>query len=91
MSQIEKGDSLNWADPKSNVGWNDKFCVQCGRKVGEDPWWVEVIEGGEIREQDGSEADYTDAGYMGHFPVGNECAKKFAKNILFKFKEMGKL
>jgi hypothetical protein len=91
MSQYVKGGSLNWAEPKENVAWNENFCIQCGKKVGADPYWVQVINGGEIREQDGSEADYNDAGYMGYFAVGNECAKKFAKNILFKFKEMGKL
>lgn len=58
-------------------------CVVCGRKVGKKSYLVEVIDGGDIREQDGTEADTEDAGYMGCWPVGSECAKKFAPNILF--------
>lgn len=83
-TKIQAGEGLNFAEPKSNVGWNDPFCVQCGRKVGADAWYVEMINGGEIRLQDGTEADMNDAGYMGCWPVGNECAKKFAPNLLFK-------
>jgi hypothetical protein len=82
-TKIQAGEGLNFAEPKSNVGWEDAFCVQCGRKVGADAWYVEMINGGEIRLQDGTEA-VQDAGYMGWWPVGNECAKKFAPGLLFK-------
>jgi hypothetical protein len=84
-SKIQASDSLNWAEPKSNVGATDNYCVQCGRKTGENPWYVEVINGGDIRLQDGTEHDIAnDRGYMGCWPVGNECAKSFAANLLFK-------
>jgi hypothetical protein len=84
-TKIQAGEGVNYADPKSNVEWNDPFCVQCGRKVGADAWHVEIIKGGEIRLQDGTEHDVAaDDGYMGCWPVGNECAKKFAPNLLFK-------
>lgn len=83
-TKITAGGSLNFAEPKSNVEWDEAFCVQCGRKVGADAWYVEVIDGGDIRMQDGTEADMSDAGYMGCWPVGNECAKKFDSKVLFK-------
>ena len=84
-AKIQAGEGLNFAEPKSNVGWEDAYCVQCGRKVGADAWHVEMINGGEIRLQDGTKHDVAaDAGYMGCWPVGNECAKKFAPNLLFK-------
>jgi hypothetical protein len=84
--KIQAGESVNFADPKSNVSATESYCVQCGRKVGANPWFVEIINGGDIRLQDGTEADLSDAGYMGCWPVGNECAKEFASNLLFKMK-----
>jgi hypothetical protein len=84
-TKIQAGESPNFADPKENVKWEDAYCVQCGRKVGANAWYVEVIDGGSIRLQDGTEHNVAaDAGYMGCWPVGNECAKKFAPNLLFK-------
>jgi hypothetical protein len=88
-TKIQAGDQPNFVEPKSNVGYNDNYCVQCGRKVGADAWYVEVIEGGYIRLQDGSKADMNDAGYMGCYAIGNECAKKFAPNLLFKMGKVG--
>jgi hypothetical protein len=84
--KIQAGDQPNFSEPKTNVGDQDKFCVQCGRKVGANPWYVEVIDGGYIRLQNGTEA-VIDNGYMGWWPVGNECAKKFASNLLFKWND----
>jgi len=90
-TKIQAGDQPNFSEPKSNVGWDDTYCVQCGRKVGANPWYVEVIEGGSIRLQNGSEYDVqSDAGYMGCWAVGNECAKAFAPNLLFKMANYGK-
>jgi hypothetical protein len=82
VKKIQAGESPNWAEPKSNVE-GGAYCVQCGRKTGSNPWYVEVIDGGDIRLQDGTEA-VQDAGYMGCYPVGNECAKSFAPNTLIK-------
>jgi hypothetical protein len=81
--KLTAGDSLNWAEPKDNVGKDDYACVQCGRKVGKNGWWVEVINGGDIRLQDGTEA-VQDGGYMGCWAVGSECAKSFDSQVLFK-------
>lgn len=85
MPKLTAGDSVNFADPKENVGRDDDYCVQCGRKMGKNGWFVEIINGGEIRLQDGTEHDIAnDAGYMGCWPVGNECAKGFDPKVLFK-------
>jgi hypothetical protein len=85
--KIQAGDQPNFVEPKANVGATENYCVQCGRKVGANAWYVEVIDGGFIRLQDGTEADMTDAGYMGCYAIGNECAKLFAPNLLFKMKK----
>ena len=80
---------VNFAEPKMSdkkeYASDAQFCVQCGRLVGKNPFMVEVWQGGEIRLQDGTEADTNDAGYMGWWAVGNECAKSFAPNLLKKW------
>jgi hypothetical protein len=63
------------------ISTSEELCHVCGRKVGKNPLWFEVVNGGDLRLQDGTEA-IRDAGYMGHYPVGSECAKKFAPNLL---------
>lgn len=84
-SKIGAGGFVNFAEPKDNVGRGEDACVQCGRKVGKNGFWVEIIKGGEIRAQDGTKYDTeNDAGYMGCWAVGSECAKMFEKNVLFK-------
>jgi len=92
VEKLQAGDSVNFAEPKSNVSASDNYCVQCGRKVGADAWYVECINGGgEIRLQTGvayeDTPEYEQASYMGCWPVGNECAKRFAPNLLFKMKK----
>ena len=89
-STINAQGSVNFAEPKMSLNKeyasDAQFCVQCGRLVGANPWMVECINGGgEIRLQDGTEADTEDAGYMGWWAVGNECAKTFAPNLLKKW------
>jgi len=82
-NKLTAGDSVNFAEPKSNVTLLNDYCVQCGRKVGNLPWRVEIINGGDIAENPGQN-DTTDAGYMGTFAVGNECAKSFDQKVLFR-------
>ena len=78
---------VNFAEPKMAKGKNyssdTNWCVQCGKKCGANPWFVEIVDGNEIRVQDGTEAEYNGS-YMGCWAVGNECAKSFAPNVLFK-------
>lgn len=58
---------------------------KCGRKVGKNGYWVEIVNGGEIRAQDDtSYVRENDAGYMGCWAVGSECAKQFEKNVLIR-------
>lgn len=84
-SRIGGGGFVNFAEPKSNVGEHDDSCVQCGRKVGKNGYWVEIVNGGEIRAQDDTTyVKENDAGYMGCWAVGSECAKQFEKNVLFR-------
>jgi hypothetical protein len=87
ITKIQAGDQPNFAEPKANVGATENYCVQCGRKVGANAWYVEVIDGGYIRLQDGTEANVSDAGYMGCYAIGNECAKSFAPNLLIKMQK----
>jgi len=87
---IQAGDQLNFIEPKVAINKiypaDTNWCTQCGKKCGANPWFAEVIKGGEIRLQDGTDYNSsTDAGYMGWWVVGNECAKKFAPNLLFKY------
>ncbi len=92
---VTAGRGVNFADPKSDLEPGQQSCVQCGRTVGNDPWYVECINGGsEIRIQTGVPyelcSDYDPSSYMGCWPVGNECAKSFAPNLLFKMKKEAK-
>lgn len=92
LEKVQAGGFVNFVEPKMSdkkeYASDAQFCVQCGRLVGKNPWMVEVINGGEIRLQDGTEHDTTnDRGYMGWWAVGNECAKAFEPNLLFKIKE----
>jgi hypothetical protein len=68
----------------ANIG-SMHYCALCLRPVGNNPLWVEVFDGGAIwDEYSNGPADQNDRGYMGHYPVGSECAKKFAANVLKK-------
>ena len=80
-SFFRAGDSAPF-HPNMNSS-SEKRCCVCGRKVGKNSWYFEVIDGGDLRKQDGTEA-IQDAGYMGCYPVGSECAKKFEEGILLK-------
>jgi hypothetical protein len=42
---------------------------------------VEVVNGGDLRAQDGTEAVH-DAGYMAFYPVGSTCKNKFNPELL---------
>jgi len=80
---VLKEQEPTFAEPKNPDAVNS--CVECGRACGDNPWFIEVIEGGLVAENPGKN-DVTHPGYMGCWPVGNECAKKFDKGVLFKIK-----
>ena len=65
---------------KTQENWqnyNDDQCCICGRKVGDDPIFVQYTTNGTIVSTD-IEVENS----QGCFPVGSECAKKIEK--LFK-------
>lgn len=72
---------------KASLASDQDLCFVCGRKLGNNPLHFEVVDGGSLRGQDGTEADVDDAGYMGCYPVGASCANKFEAGILFKMKK----
>ena len=55
----------------------DSLCTVCGRKLGANPLYFEVNTSWEIITPNDSNEDS-----QGCFPVGSECAKKFAPNLL---------
>ena len=65
-----------WADDPTR---DDKErCAVCGKEVkGDIRRFIEVIDGGGLVARPGSNPDVEDPGYMGFFPVGPTCAKRF--------------
>jgi hypothetical protein len=53
-----------------------EHCAACGKKLRGKRRMVEVINGGCSVAAPGLGPDTTDAGYMGFYPVGPECARK---------------
>jgi len=52
-------------------------CERCGRGiVAGRGWWVEVTGGGGLVVLAGASVDTEDRGYMGHYLLGAECAKR---------------
>lgn len=74
-----------------NLAWasegNMTQCVQCGRKIGKAPKFVAVHGGGFVWSKAEGEIDRNDAGYMGWFPIGSECAKAFEDGVLYEATE----
>jgi hypothetical protein len=66
----------------NNWHYGQETCMVCDRKVGKSPYRVEVIEGGSLRDQ--TKPYESEAGYMGTWAVGSECAKQFDPNTLIK-------
>ena len=54
-------------------------CFVCGRKLGKNAYHFEVNTGWQIIVPGSDEANS-----QGGFPIGSECAKKFAQNLLVK-------
>jgi hypothetical protein len=61
-----------------------KYCYECGRKLGKSSYYFEVSTGWMLLVI-GSDPDNS----QGCFPVGSECAKKFAPEVLRKFAKAG--
>jgi len=56
-------------------------CAVCDRPVGDYPKYIEVIDGGSSVAAPGLGPDPNDPGYMGFFPVGPTCAKKYFRGF----------
>lgn len=69
---------LKWASNGSV-----SHCVQCGKETGESAKWVQVYGGGVVWAKSEGEPE-RDGGWMGWFPVGSECAKKFERGVLYE-------
>lgn len=63
-------------------------CALCGKEVGKNPKWVQVYNGGAVWAKSEGEPE-RDSGYMGWYPVGSECAKKFERGVLYTLAEEG--
>jgi len=63
-----------WSETDTNGSM--EHCAACGRRLQGKRRMVEVIDGGDSVAAPCFEPDTTDAGYMGFFPVGPECARK---------------
>lgn len=80
--QLQHGDSFPFVQ---NLRAGDlRWCQVCGRALGESgQYWVEVFDGGDIWDESiHGPADRNDAGFMGKYPVGITCAKKFTPSVL---------
>lgn len=65
-------------------GLNDDACCQCGRKVGQNSWWVHLSIAGAVLDPNSPvEGDPQSQGF---WSVGSECAKKFNRKALVKIK-----
>ena len=64
----------------------DYPCVCCGRNCSTDALHVIIVDGGArmCRLEDANDFEKHDAGWMGAWPVGRECAKKFTDGYLTK-------
>ena len=73
---------MKWAD-KSTQGC-EEYCACCGRKLSGRPLWVEVIDGGKQVAAPGLNTDTSDSGYLGFFPVGRACARRYFHGFTHK-------
>lgn len=80
-TKLTIGSYINWAEPKSNVKASDDYCVQCGKKMGKNGFYVHVSISGAILPLD---YDSENPDSQGCWNVGSECAKAFDSKVLGK-------
>ena len=74
-----------WSHNEKNYYYGDSnSCQCCGRKVGANPLGAIIVDGGGkmCRLADANAFEKYDGGWMGWYPVGSECAKKFPAGYL---------
>lgn len=74
MEKLTYGDCPNWVEPKDPT---NASCIQCGRKVGKNSYLVHVDIAGVIVHP------ASEATSQGYWPIGRECAKAFAHDVLY--------
>jgi hypothetical protein len=82
---IGHGDSF----PTCEDGTENGHCEVCGRRLRDGRLFVEVVDGGSVHDPATGPADVHDPGYLGFFPVGPECAKRFEPGIAVSFAAAG--
>jgi len=76
---------------EEKYGFNENQCICCKKPIKdiENSYWIHMNEGGYVLNNKIVTEENTESltGYrsMGCFPIGNECAKKFKKEFLFKY------
>ena len=78
MSKIQFNVGTQAPSNSKAIG-DDSLCMVCGRKLGANPFYFEVNTSWEVITPNDSNEDS-----QGCFPVGSECAKKFAPNLLIQ-------
>ena len=81
MYKYNAGDSAPY-HPNTDKDDKDR-CIVCGKPTNGKIYGVEVVDGGNLKAQDGTPAAQ-DGGYMGWWSVGSSCAKLFAPELLVK-------
>ena len=74
-----------WSHNEKNYYYGDiNSCQCCGRKVGANPLGAIIVDGGGKMCQlaDANAFEKYDGGWMGWYPGGSECAKKFPAGYL---------
>ena len=82
-TKLTIGSYVGWAEPKSNVGANDEYCIVCGKKMGKNGFYVHLSIDGTILDSTKSSEEYGSKS-QGYWGVGSECAKKFDSAFLVK-------
>lgn len=76
LYELKHGD---WSSD-TETGWQ---CFHCGRKLKEETHFVEVVNGGTHLHAPREGTPEESSGYMGFWPIGPECAKKFPSKFIY--------
>ena len=80
QTKLRHGDPMPFSEDST-----DTNCALCGRPVGEFPaYWAEVADGGRVWDRTIAGEPKMDGGYMGWWPVGSECRKRFTPSAVTK-------
>ncbi len=66
-----------WKDSNHVRGITGRECAICGKQVREPFKHTAVVVDGGVQWADAEDADPSDPGYMGEYPVGPDCHKKY--------------